>query len=54
MEVVLQEARDSYPQQIIVDLKSESSQDLENNVANIVEWINQWMKDHKDEEDNSE
>jgi adenylate kinase len=52
MEVVLQEARDSYPQQIIVDLKSESSQDLENNVANIVEWINQWLKDNS-EEDNS-
>jgi adenylate kinase len=49
MEVVLQEARDSYPQQIIVDLKSESSQDLENNVANIVEWINQWLKDNKDD-----
>ncbi|KAG1783801.1 P-loop containing nucleoside triphosphate hydrolase protein [Suillus placidus] len=55
MEVVLQEARDSYPQQIIVDLKSESSQDLENNVANIVEWINQWLKDnvHEDEDDDT-
>ncbi|KAG1867907.1 AAA domain-containing protein [Suillus subalutaceus] len=55
MEVVLQEARDSYPQQIIVDLKSESSQDLEKNVANIVEWINQWLKDNipEDEEDNN-
>ncbi|KAG2159574.1 P-loop containing nucleoside triphosphate hydrolase protein [Suillus bovinus] len=33
MEVVLQEARDSYLQQIVIDLKSESSQDLENNVS---------------------
>jgi len=52
MEVVLQEARDSYPQQIIVELKSESSQDLENNVASIVAWIKQWLKDiaHQGEE----
>jgi adenylate kinase len=46
MQVVLQEARDSYPQQIVVELKSESSQDLETNVANIVSWIKQWLKDN--------
>jgi len=53
MEVVLQEARDSYPHQIVVELKSESSQDLENNVASIVSWIQQWLKDngHKVEGD---
>ncbi|OJA10777.1 hypothetical protein AZE42_00306 [Rhizopogon vesiculosus] len=46
MEVVLQEARDSYPQQIVVELKSESSQDIENNVVSIVSWIKQWLKDN--------
>ncbi|KAJ8597015.1 P-loop containing nucleoside triphosphate hydrolase protein [Rhizopogon salebrosus TDB-379] len=45
MEVVLQEARDSYPQQIVAQLKSESSQDLESNVAEIVSWIKEWQKD---------
>jgi len=46
MEVVLQEARDSYPQQIVVELKSESTEDLQKNVANIVSWIQQWLKDN--------
>jgi adenylate kinase len=45
MEVVLQEARDSYPPQIVAQLKSESSQDLESNVADIVSWIKEWRKD---------
>jgi adenylate kinase len=46
MEVVLQEARDSYPQQIVVELKSESTEDLQKNVANIVSWIKEWLKDN--------
>lgn len=46
MEVVLQEARDSYPQQIVIELKSESTGDLQKNVANIVSWIKEWQKDN--------
>lgn len=42
MEVVLAEARDAYPAESIVELKSESNQDMESNVARIIEWINAW------------
>ncbi|THU91758.1 P-loop containing nucleoside triphosphate hydrolase protein [Dendrothele bispora CBS 962.96] len=49
MEVVAEEARSSYPQEIVVELKSESTEDLEANVARIVEWINVWRKDHAPE-----
>ena len=49
MEVVAQEARDSYEPEIVVELKSESVEDLESNVARIVEWIHAWKKDHPDE-----
>ena len=46
MEVVAQEARDSYEPEVVVELKSESVEDLESNVARIVEWIHAWKRDH--------
>lgn len=45
MEVVLDEARSSYPAEIIVELKSEGTEDLEANVARIVQWIQAWTHD---------
>jgi len=44
MQVVLEEARSSYPEEIVVELKSESTEDLEANVARIVDWIKAWRK----------
>ncbi|KAF5377671.1 hypothetical protein D9615_005277 [Tricholomella constricta] len=46
MQVVLEEARSSYPAEIVVELSSESMEDLEANVARIVEWIEIWRKEH--------
>ena len=51
MEVVLDEARSSYPEQIVVDLKSEGAEDLEANVARLVDWIHAWRKDRGLEQD---
>ncbi|KIK71145.1 hypothetical protein GYMLUDRAFT_33276 [Collybiopsis luxurians FD-317 M1] len=45
MQVVLEEARSSYPEEIIVELKSETTEDLEANVARIVDWIKSWRKE---------
>ncbi|KAI0757120.1 P-loop containing nucleoside triphosphate hydrolase protein [Daedaleopsis nitida] len=45
MEVVLDEARSSYAQEIVVELQSESTEDLESNVTRIVQWIEAWKKD---------
>lgn len=45
MEVVLEEARSSYPSDIVVELQSEGMDDLECNIARIVEWIKAWRKD---------
>ncbi|KAH8100621.1 AAA domain-containing protein [Cristinia sonorae] len=47
MEVVLDEARSSYPADIVVELKSEGTDDLESNVARIVQWIHAWLKDRE-------
>lgn len=46
MEVVLDEARSSYAQEIVVELQSEATEDLESNVARIVQWINSWRVDN--------
>nr|GAT47865.1 POS9-activating factor FAP7 [Mycena chlorophos] len=46
MQVVLEEARSSYPQEIVVELKSESMEDLQANVARIVQWIENWKIQH--------
>ena len=44
MEVVLDEARSSYAQEIVVELQSEGTEDLESNVARIVQSIEAWQK----------
>lgn len=46
MQVVLEEARSSYPPEIVVELKSETMDDMESNVKRIVDWIEAWRKEH--------
>jgi adenylate kinase len=46
MEVLLQEARDSYNEEIVVELKSDDSDQMESNVDRIEAWIKQWKLDH--------
>ncbi|KAJ3936358.1 MAG: AAA domain-containing protein [Lentinula lateritia] len=45
MQVVLEEARASYPAEIVVELKSETTEDLEANVTRIVEWVKSWIRE---------
>ncbi|KAI0064880.1 P-loop containing nucleoside triphosphate hydrolase protein [Artomyces pyxidatus] len=45
MNVVIDEARSSYAEEIVVELKSEGTEDLESNVSRIVQWIQAWRKD---------
>ncbi|CAK5280143.1 unnamed protein product [Mycena citricolor] len=45
MQVVLEEARSSFPPEIVVELPSETMDDLQANVARIVEWIATWRKE---------
>lgn len=46
MEVVSEEAKSSYAQEIVVELQSEATEDLESNVSRIVQWIHAWIADH--------
>lgn len=50
MQVVLEEARSSYPAEIVVELQSETTEDLESNIARIIDWIDVWKNDHPAEE----
>ena len=45
--VVLEEAREGYAEEIVVVLKSESTEDLESNVERIVQWINNWIANNQ-------
>ncbi|KAI0031324.1 P-loop containing nucleoside triphosphate hydrolase protein [Vararia minispora EC-137] len=46
MGVVAEEARESYVPEIVVELTSESTEDIESNVSRIVQWIENWRRDH--------
>lgn len=45
LQTVLDEARESYAEEIIVELKSDTVEEMESNVARIVQWIENWKKD---------
>lgn len=45
MQCVLDEAKESYAKELVVELRSESTEDLEGNVDRIVQWIRAWRKD---------
>jgi len=55
MQVVLDEAQSSYPAEIIVELKSETPEDMEGNVERILAWATAWReeraRDGEEEED---
>nr|OQO15746.1 hypothetical protein B0A51_15188 [Rachicladosporium sp. CCFEE 5018] len=46
MEVLVQEARDAYDEEMIVELKSEEVEDVEKNVERIEKWIGEWKREH--------
>lgn len=45
MEVLLDEARQSYDEDIVVELQSDEADDIEGNVARIETWIKNWKED---------
>jgi len=50
MEVLLEEARESYDEEIVVELRSDTSEEMESNVERVEGWIKQWKKDHVERE----
>jgi len=47
MQVVLQEARDSYANEIVHEVPSNTIEDMESNVTRIQQWATQWKENNK-------
>ncbi|OWY94712.1 Adenylate kinase [Phytophthora megakarya] len=48
MEVVLQEARESYAAEIVQELPSRTVEDMESNIERVLTWVQHWMGQHAD------
>lgn len=46
MEVLLQEAKDSYDAEIVVELQSVTADEMESNIDRIEGWLNQWKENN--------
>lgn len=42
MQVVIQEAKESYPSEIVVPLSSNTAEEAESNVERVVQWLEHW------------
>ena len=51
MEVLLQEAREAFAQEIVIELRSDEAEDIEGNVERVEMWIANWKKDRQDGDD---
>lgn len=46
MEVLSQEARESYDEEIVVELQSNTPEEMETNLERIGAWLKQWKEDN--------
>lgn len=46
MQVILDEAKSSYEKEIVIELNSDTIEELEENVERIVQWKENWEKDN--------
>ncbi|KAF2012884.1 P-loop containing nucleoside triphosphate hydrolase protein [Aaosphaeria arxii CBS 175.79] len=46
MQVLLDEARESYKEEIVVELRSDKNDDVDGNLERIEQWVEQWKKDN--------
>ena len=44
-QVLYEEALASYKMEIVYQLRSDKPEDLENNINEILKWVEQWIKD---------
>lgn len=47
MQVLLDEAREAFDAEIVVELTSNTSEEMESNLERIDTWVQQWKKDNK-------
>lgn len=50
MQVILEEAREAYAQEIVHEVQSDTIEDMENTVSRTEAWCEQWIKDNQNED----
>lgn len=53
MEVLLSEARESYDAEIVIELQSNDTDEMDANVARIETWISDWKRNQANDEEES-
>lgn len=48
MDVLIQEAREAYEKEMVVELTSNGTDEMESNIDRIESWITQWKADNSD------
>ena len=46
MQVILEDAREGYSDEIVIELQSDNSDEIDNNVERIAAWTKNWLADH--------
>ncbi|RLN60738.1 hypothetical protein BBJ28_00021449 [Nothophytophthora sp. Chile5] len=49
MQVVLQEARESYAPEVVQELPSRTVEDMDSNIERVLTWLQHWMAQHSDD-----
>ena len=50
MQTVLDEAKESYAEEVVVELRSNSPEDVDANIERILQWIEAWKGNNADDE----
>ena len=51
MQIILEEAREAFPAEIVHEVPSNTLEDMENNVERVQAWIKQWILDNNKNEE---
>jgi adenylate kinase len=54
MEVILNDARESYAPEIVVELQSETPEQMEQNLERILSWVEAWRSNRAEDDDDEE
>ena len=47
MQIILDEARESYAEEIVHEVVSNTVEEMDNNVSRVDQWCKQWMADNQ-------
>jgi adenylate kinase len=45
--VLAEEAREAFDEGVVVELKSETAEDIDSNCERILEWVKTWQEEHR-------